>query len=181
MRHVYLDQRSAVLIYFDTRTILWHRNNFHSPSVARYRTRILISCFWPLGTWYRETMEAFLYFCIYLPITSFFLYVCMYVCMYVCIYIYIWFFLYICFSCLSFVCWYDLFWDIFLTEMGIQFFSSVSEHLQPTASVVKSTFGRAHLPCWVQTMETMSLVKLCLPFSCQSLLGRSFNEPKIRL
>ena len=62
--------------------------------------------------------------------------------------------------------------------MGIQFFSSVSEHLQPTASVVKSTFGRAHLPCWVQTMETMSLVKLCLPFSCQSLLGRSFNEPK---
>ena len=94
MRHVYLDQRSAVLIYFDTRTILWHRNNFHSPSVPRYRTRILISCFWPLGTWYRETMEAFLYFCIYLPITSFF-FVCMYVCMYVCIYIYLVFFIYL--------------------------------------------------------------------------------------
>ena len=99
MRHVYLDQRSAVLIYFDTRTILWHRNNFHSPSVPRYRTRILISCFWPLGTWYRETMEAFLYFCIYLPITSFFfcMYVCMHVCMYVCMYvcIYLVFFIYL--------------------------------------------------------------------------------------
>ena len=34
-------------------------------------------------------MEAFLYFCIYLPITSFFLYVSMYVCMYVCMYIYL--------------------------------------------------------------------------------------------
>ena len=152
MRHVYLDQRSAVLIYFDTRTILWHRNNFHSPSVARYRTRILISCFWPLGTWYRETMEAFLYFCIYLPITSFFLYVsmyvcmyvCMYICMYVCMYVYIFsFFIYICFSCLSFVCRYDLFWDVFLSEMG-----NTILLLGLRASATHSLCGKEHFwPC----------------------------------
>ena len=44
-------------------------------------------------------MEAFLYFCIYLPITSFFLYVCMYVCMYVYIYIFGFFYIFVSLVC----------------------------------------------------------------------------------
>ena len=101
------------------------------------------------------------------------MYVCIYVCMYVCMYIYL-VFLYIFVSLVCPLSVGMIYFEMYsCLKWGIQFFSSVSEHLQPTASVVKSTFGRAHLPCWVQTMETMSLVKLCLPFSCQSLLGRS--------